>query len=122
MVRPESWTYPIGASPARAIAGEFGRRTQSVAERRRAERGVSNSSLGGANAVGRSTERHEFYSLVKSTAGAESWLGEGPRFHRLASSGDTSGLVPAVAGAARMHRVVRNDRGLSRQPLFMIWP
>ena len=51
MVRPESWTRPVGASPTRVIAGAPGSRPRFVAERRRAERGVK-SLFGGSKRAG----------------------------------------------------------------------
>ena len=66
MVRPESWTRPVGASPTRVKAGKPGSRPRFVAERRRAERGVK-SLFGGSKCAGRSAERRESCSLVTVT-------------------------------------------------------
>jgi hypothetical protein len=66
MLRPENWTRPAGASPARVIAGAPGSRPRFVAERRRAERGVK-SLFGGSKRAGRSATRHESCSLVTRT-------------------------------------------------------
>jgi hypothetical protein len=78
VVRPGSWTRPAGVSPARVIAGEPGSRPRSVAERRRAERGVK-SLFGGSKRVGRSATRRESCSLVRLTTGepSRSFHGEG---------------------------------------------
>src|SRR5579859_4067937 len=56
MLRPQDWTKPAGASPARVIAGEPGSRPRFVVERRRAERGVK-SLFGGSKRAGRSVKR-----------------------------------------------------------------
>src|ERR1039457_6219213 len=66
MLRPENWTRPAGASPARVIAGAPGSRPWFVAERRRAERGVK-SLFGGSKRAGRSATRRESCSLVTFT-------------------------------------------------------
>ena len=80
MLRPENWTSPAGASPVRVIAGEPGSRPRSVAERRRAERGVK-SLFGGSKRAGRRSTRAESCSLVTVTTGepSRSCHGEGPR-------------------------------------------
>ncbi|MGH9301706.1 MAG: hypothetical protein ACRD0E_07470 [Acidimicrobiales bacterium] len=80
VLRPENWTSPAGASPVRVIAGEPGSRPRSVAERRRAERGVE-SLFGGSKRAGRRTTRSESCSLVTFTTGepSRSCHGEGPR-------------------------------------------
>ena len=56
----------MGASPTRVKAGEPGSRPRSVAERRRAERGVK-SLFGGSKCAGRSAIRRESCSLVTVT-------------------------------------------------------
>lgn len=56
MVRPESWTSPVGASPTRVSTGAPGSRPQSVGETRRSERGVE-SLQGGSKRAGRSMKR-----------------------------------------------------------------
>ena len=78
MLRPENWTRPAGASPARVIAGAPGSRPRFVAERRRAERGVE-SLFGGSKRAGRSATRHESCSLVTFTTEepSRSYHGEG---------------------------------------------
>ena len=78
MVRPESWTSPAGESPVRVNAGEPGSRPRSVAERRRAERGIK-SLFGGSTRAGRSATRRESCSLVICTTGepSRSCHGEG---------------------------------------------
>ena len=78
VVRPEGWTRPAGASPARVSAGEPGNRPRSVVERRRAERGVE-SLFGGSKRVGRSATRRESCSLDTRTMGepSRSCHGEG---------------------------------------------
>src|SRR3972149_4182753 len=54
MVRPESWTSPVGASPTRVGTGAPGSRPQSVGETRRAGRG-GQGLVGGRKAGGRGT-------------------------------------------------------------------
>ena len=78
MLRPESWTKPVGASPIRVIAGKPGSRPRFVAERRRAERGVK-SLFGGSKRAGRSATRRESCSLVRATTRepSRSFHGEG---------------------------------------------
>ncbi len=66
VVRPESWTRPVGASPTRVSAGKPGSRPRFVVERRRAERGFK-SLFGGSKCAGRSATRHESCSLVTRT-------------------------------------------------------
>jgi hypothetical protein len=66
VVRPESWTKPVGESPTRVIAGEPGSRPRFVVERRQAERGVK-SLFGGSKCAGRSATRRESCSFVKFT-------------------------------------------------------
>jgi hypothetical protein len=66
MLRPESWTRPVGASPTRVEAGKPGSGPRFVAEKRRAERGVK-SLFGGSKRAGRNATRHESCSLVKFT-------------------------------------------------------
>ncbi len=66
MLRPESWTRPVGASPTRVMAGEPGSRPRFVTERWRADRGVK-SLLGGSKRAGRSAIRRESCSLVTVT-------------------------------------------------------
>jgi hypothetical protein len=80
MLRPESWTRPVGASPTWVIAGEPSSRPQSAIERSRAERGVK-SLFGGSKRAGRSATRYESCSLVRNTTGepSRSCHGEGPR-------------------------------------------
>ena len=56
MVRPGSWIRPAGVSPARVRTGAPGSRPRFVAERRRAERGVT-SLFGGSKSAGRSVKR-----------------------------------------------------------------
>ena len=56
MVRPESWTSPVGVSPTRVGTGAPGSRPQHVGETRRAERGVK-SLFGGSKRAGRSIKR-----------------------------------------------------------------
>jgi len=56
MVRPESWTSPVGVSPTRVGTGAPGSRPQLVGENRRAERGVE-SLFGGSKRAGRSIKR-----------------------------------------------------------------
>lgn len=79
VLRPESWTRPVGASPVRVIAREPGSRPRFVVERWRAERGVK-SLFGGSKRAGRSAIRHESCSLVRLTMGepSRSRRGEGP--------------------------------------------
>jgi len=76
MVRPESWTRPAGASPARVGVGTPGSRPRFVGEIRRAERGVE-SLFGGSKRAGRSAS--ESCSLVTITTGepSRSCHGEG---------------------------------------------
>jgi len=78
MLRPESWTRPVGASPTRVGAGKPGSRPRCVVERRRAERGVK-SLFGGSKRAGRNATRHESCSLVTCTTGepSRSCHGEG---------------------------------------------
>jgi hypothetical protein len=78
MVRPESCVELAGVSPVRVGIGAPGSRPRFVGEIWRAERGVK-SLFGGSKIAGRTAERWEFCSLVKSTMGepSRSCHGEG---------------------------------------------
>ena len=117
VLRPENWTRPAGESPVRVIAGEPGSRPRSVAERRRAERGVK-SLFGGSKRAGRSATRRESCSLVTFTTGepSRSCHGEGRTSDRLAFRRCPWSGPLGVRGAARTHGMVRDRRGPSCQP------
>lgn len=78
MLRPESWTKPVGASPAWVGTGAPSSRPQSSGETLTAERGVE-SLFGGSKIAGRTATRRESCSLVRFTMGkpSRSCHGEG---------------------------------------------
>jgi hypothetical protein len=121
MLRPENWTRPVGASPARVIAGAPGSRPRFVVERRRAKRGVK-SLFGGSKRAGRSAIRHESCSLVRRTTGEPSrschgegsirWTGVPDMPPTWSFRGTGSGTYAAWfgTGEARLASLVSKDR------------
>jgi hypothetical protein len=122
MLRPESWTTPVGASPTRVEAGKPGSRPRFVVERRRAERGVKGL-FGGSKRAGRNATRHESCSLVRCTAREPSRSCHGERQHSTDwRSGHAPGRVPPGygerhvrtawfgTGEARLRSLVSKDR------------
>ena len=103
MLRPENWTSPAGESPVRVNAGEPGSRPRSVAERRRAERGVK-SLFGGSKRAGRSATRRESCSLVTAARASSKKLatrlskGETRYRKRMAEVGAVYAVVPVPRG------------------------
>ena len=110
MLRPESWTRPVGASPTRVIAGEPGSRPQSGGEIPGAERGVE-SLLEGASAraataasSGPQSGSRAAYITVKATS---------------VSSGSGIGLGGSLRGKGSCTRA-RSDYGTRETRLFSL--